>query len=239
MRRLTIFYILLTVALYFSFRKEGPSLDEMGESSPSVSPPRETLSTASSQTVLTPKMGEEPGAKISPSPSSRLDVIKEIHPMSIDREILSQDKVMAKFRTLAKKKVIKTSRELEELEELLDSETHRNKYFELLRNPSDDWEYYHLSQMRRIFAVEYMVQRLSSPHLKEQALEDIRELLLSDPFDKLANQEIKKAVAYEKVLMIQALKKIDPQYLQVLRNEFSETRFHRLLEYAIQETGQI
>ncbi len=202
----------------------GPQLAASQAPSPS-SPAHES----ESRTLTTP-LGTAPAASVSetePAPHLK-KYLMEQHPAAIESRIEKRDNFISRYRLLGRKKVLLSSEETHELDDILRDREQWNTYQDYLLKTDFSSHSFADEQMYRLFLLQYFESSLvqqKDPDL----LDFLIAFVLKDNFGPSLSMDIKKSLAYEKIKVLGFLREQSPESLDVIRQKMPGLRHEKLL----------
>ena len=138
--------------------------------------------------------------------------LQKTHPSAIQERIFVQDPIIKRVRFLTKTKVLLSQTEIRELEHIVSDPANIEKYRQILKS-SLSTTHFHDQQLYRLFAINFLEEGLKRNSLTQRkAINDIiNELVLSENIEQGLPTRSKKSLAYEKVKLLEMLRRVAPK----------------------------
>ena len=155
------------------------------------------------------------------------------HPAALESSIGHRDPFLGRYRLLSKRKVLLSAEETVELDEILNDRDRRSVYLDYLSRVDFTSHAFAEEQVYRLFLLQYFESILSSQ--KDAEIADFMvNFVLEDNFGAELSQEMKKALAYEKIKVLNFLKENQPKSLELIQQKILGTRHEKLLRESLQ-----
>ncbi len=154
--------------------------------------------------------------------------LMEHHPAAIESRIEKRDSFISRYRLLGRKKVLLSSEETHELDDILRDREQWNTYQEYLLKTDFSSQSFADEQMYRLFLLQYFESSLAQQK-DSDLLEFLISFVLKDNFGQQLSMDIKKSLAYEKVKVLGFLRQQSPESLDIIRQKMPGLRHEKLL----------
>lgn len=150
------------------------------------------------------------------------------HPAAIETRIEKRDSFISRYRLLGRKKVLLSSEESHELDDILRDREKWNTYQEYLQKVDFRSHPVADEQMYRLFLLQYFESSVSQ-HQDPELLEFLMDFVLRDNFGPQLSTEVKKSLAYEKIKVLGFLSQLNPESLDLIKQRMTGLRHEKLL----------
>lgn len=214
-----------------------PSNNKVENKSPIVTQAVETNETAKESVLLNPEPVEN-FPEIALSPEERAYILA-YHPTVLERKIFKKDPFMKKFKDLSEKKALLSAEDQNDLKSLLKDYKAWQRYQSEFSKKLPDDESYKEPEQHRMMMIDYFALSLkeSQNSEREQRVNDLVELVLSENLSQEQPTAIKQSLAGEKVEILKLLANNAPESLAMIKAKLdtAENNNKRLLEYYLDQ----